>query len=150
MDPGLLELEVTETAIQNNDRARAQLDTLRSLGIKFALDDFGTGYSSLSRLKHLPFDRVKIDRGFIADLPTSESDKEICRAILALCNVLGLEVTAEGVENLGQLTILEDMGCDCVQGFYYSEARPLKAFVTWVGEYYKKLEAVRQQHGASS
>lgn len=150
VDPGLLELEVTETAIQNNDRARAQLDTLRSLGIKFALDDFGTGYSSLSRLKHLPFDRVKIDRGFIADLPTSESDKEICRAILALCNVLGLEVTAEGVENLGQLTILEDMGCDCVQGFYYSEARPLKAFVTWVGEYYKKLEAVRQQHGASS
>ncbi len=147
VNPSQLELEVTETAIQNNERAKAMLETLRGLGIKFALDDFGTGYSSLSRLKHLPFDRVKIDRGFIADLPSSESDKEICRAILALCSVLGLEVTAEGVENIGQLTILEDMGCDCVQGFYYSAAKPLDAYLQWVADYYKKLDMHRRQHG---
>ena len=148
VNPALIELEVTETAIQNNERARSQLDALKKLGIKFALDDFGTGYSSLSRLKHLPFDRVKIDRGFIADLLSSESDKEICRAILALCNVLGLEVTAEGVENLGQLTILEDMGCDCVQGFYYSKAQPLDQFLGWVNDYYRRLEELHRHHGA--
>lgn len=133
-----IELEITETAIQNNDRAREQLEILGKLGLRFAIDDFGTGYSSLSRLKTLPFDRVKIDRSFVTDLPDSESDTEICRAIFALCNVLKLSVTAEGVENERQLSILKEMGCGCVQGFYFSRSMPAQGFLTWANDYNAK------------
>ena len=127
-----VELEVTETAIQNNKHAKQQLDQLRALGIRLAIDDFGTGYSSLSRLKSLPFDRVKIDRSFVMDLPRSESDIEICKAIFALCGVLGMNVTAEGIENENQLDTLRQMGCGCGQGFLFGRSMPSQRFVEWV------------------
>ncbi|WP_297533749.1 bifunctional diguanylate cyclase/phosphodiesterase [Thalassolituus sp.] len=127
-----VELEVTETAIQNNKHAKQQLDQLRALGIRLAIDDFGTGYSSLSRLKSLPFDRVKIDRSFVMDLPNSESDIEICKAIFALCGVLGMNVTAEGIENENQLNTLRQMGCGCGQGFLFGRSMASQRFVEWV------------------
>lgn len=133
-----IELEITETAIQNNTHVKPQLDQLRELGVRFAIDDFGTGYSSLSRLKTLPFDRVKIDRSFVDDLPDDESDVEICRAIFALCDVLKLSVTAEGVENKAQLELLKDMGCGCAQGFLFGRAMPPERFRTWAREYLEK------------
>ena len=127
-----VELEVTETAIQNNKHAKQQLDQLRALGIRLAIDDFGTGYSSLSRLKSLPFDRVKIDRSFVMDLPDSESDIEICKAIFALCGVLGMNVTAEGIENQNQLDTLRGMGCGCGQGFLFGRSMSSQRFIEWV------------------
>ena len=133
--PECLELEITETSVQNNKHVKQQLDLLRNLGIKFAIDDFGTGYSSLSRLKTLPFDRVKIDRSFVMDLPHNDSDIEICRAIFALCNVLNLNVTAEGIENEDQLILLKSMGCECAQGFLFSRAIPADRFLQWVSAY---------------
>ncbi|MEK9713315.1 MAG: EAL domain-containing protein [Thalassolituus sp.] len=139
--PDCVELEITETAIQNNKHAKIQLDLLRDLGVRFAIDDFGTGYSSLSRLKSLPFDRVKIDRSFVMDLPDSESDIEICRAILALCSVLGMNVTAEGIENVQQLNLLKEMGCGCAQGFYFSRSMPGDRFMEWAMQYEEKAKA---------
>lgn len=132
IEPAFIELEITETAIQNNEHAKEQLDILREFGVRFAIDDFGTGYSSLSRLKELPFDRVKIDRSFITDLLTNDSDKEVCRAIFALCSVLHLNVTAEGIENIQQLDLLKDMGCGCAQGFYFGRSMPPDHFIAWV------------------
>ena len=138
ISPELIELEITETAIQNNKHAKEQLDILREFGVRFAIDDFGTGYSSLSRLKELPFDRVKIDRSFVTDLLTNESDKEVCRAIFALCDVLHLNVTAEGIENIQQLDLLKDMGCGCAQGFYFGRAMSPDRFAAWVELYYQR------------
>lgn len=138
ISPELIELEITETAIQNNQHAKEQLDILRDFGVRFAIDDFGTGYSSLSRLKELPFDRVKIDRSFVTDLLTNESDKEVCRAIFALCDVLHLNVTAEGIENIQQLDLLKDMGCGCAQGFYFGRAMSPDRFAAWVELYYQR------------
>jgi diguanylate cyclase (GGDEF)-like protein/PAS domain S-box-containing protein len=138
ISPELIELEITETAIQNNQHAKEQLDILREFVVRFAIDDFGTGYSSLSRLKELPFDRVKIDRSFVTDLLTNESDKEVCRAIFALCDVLHLNVTAEGIENIQQLDLLKDMGCGCAQGFYFGRAMSPDRFAAWVELYYQR------------
>lgn len=141
VDPSLIELEITETAIQNNEHAKQQLNELRNFGVRFAIDDFGTGYSSLSRLKDLPFDRVKIDRSFITDLINSESDKEVCRAIFALCDVLHLKVTAEGIENLQQLHLLQDMGCGCAQGFYFGKSMSSEYFTVWAKNFYKNNDS---------
>tara|TARA_R110002126_G_scaffold166387_1_gene314082 strand:- start:56 stop:562 length:507 start_codon:yes stop_codon:yes gene_type:complete len=126
-----LELEMTETALQTSAPLLPQLERIRRLGVHLAIDDFGTGYSSLGRLKDLPFDRVKIDRSFVRDLPGNPNDVEICKAIMALCRVLHLDVTAEGVETLDQKEMLREMGCECLQGFLYSPALPLDEFLHW-------------------
>ncbi|WP_221798203.1 two-component system response regulator [Oceanobacter mangrovi] len=120
LDADCLELELTETALQASGPLLPQLNRIRQMGVHLAIDDFGTGYSSLGRLKELPFDRVKIDRSFVRDLPDDADDIEICRAIIALCRVLDLSVTAEGVETPQQEKMLREMGCDCLQGFLYS------------------------------
>ncbi|UXD87691.1 EAL domain-containing protein [Thalassolituus hydrocarboniclasticus] len=122
--PEQLELEITETALQANEQILRQLEHIHKSGVGLAIDDFGTGYSSLSRLKELTFDRVKIDRSFVRDLPHSSNDIEICRAVMALCQVLSLQVTAEGVENHEQLDMLRELGCHCIQGYLFS--RPLR------------------------
>lgn len=127
-----LELEITETALHGSEALTPQLEAIRRLGVHLAIDDFGTGYSSLSRLKELPFDRVKIDRSFIRDLPDSSDDVEICRAIMALCKVLGLKVTAEGIETPSQRDLLESMGCDVLQGFLFSQALGSGLLPEWV------------------
>jgi diguanylate cyclase (GGDEF)-like protein len=122
LDPHMLELEVTETAVLADPGASEQtLHTLRALGVRVSLDDFGTGYSSLTHLKRLPIDGIKIDRSFVRGIATSEFDKAIAQAIIALCKSVGIQTTAEGVESLPQLTALRDLGCDRVQGYYYSE-----------------------------
>jgi EAL domain-containing protein (putative c-di-GMP-specific phosphodiesterase class I) len=88
------------------------------------MDDFGTGYSSLGNLRSFPFDKIKIDRTFIADLKNSVDAAAIIRAVVSLGRSLGITTTAEGVETRDQLTYLRAEGCAEVQGFYYSEARP--------------------------
>jgi len=113
-----LELEVTEgLLIQDTEQALVVIRALKGQGLQLALDDFGTGYSSLSYLRRFPFDRVKMDRSFVADIGTSEPAGAIVEAVLAMCSSLGLRVTAEGVETPGQLDFLPQHGCDEAQGF---------------------------------
>jgi EAL domain-containing protein (putative c-di-GMP-specific phosphodiesterase class I) len=101
------------------------LTSLKALGISLSIDDFGTGYSSLSYLKRFPVDEVKVDRAFVDGLGTDPLDSSLVAAIMAIAEALELEVTAEGVETKQQLTILKQLKCDRVQGFYL--ARPMLA-----------------------
>jgi len=125
--PELLELEITETALaeRTEEEARQVLTRLRGLGLRIAVDDFGTGYSSLAQLKRFPIDVLKIDQGFIRDIPQSEDDMAISAAIIAMGHSMGLSVLAEGVETEGQLAFLRERGCDSYQGYLCS--RPLAA-----------------------
>ena len=126
MHPSRLEIEIVESVLmdetENNIRT---LHALRDLGVKIALDDFGTGYSSLSYLRAFPFDKIKIDQRFVRDIDTSVENQAIVRAVISLARDLGMRVTAEGVENEQQATILAGLGCTEVQGFLYS--RPIPA-----------------------
>ncbi|WP_320823643.1 EAL domain-containing protein [Reinekea sp.] len=119
--PELLKLELTESMLIHDvagliDKMRA----IRSLGIGFSLDDFGTGYSSLSYLKRLPLDQLKIDQSFVREVTSDENDAVICQTIVALGHNLGLNVIAEGVENVAQYQFLLSVGCDHFQGNYFS------------------------------
>lgn len=126
LQPGRLELEVTETVLLRNEEANlATLRGLRGLGVQVAMDDFGTGYSSLGYLRSFAFDRLKIDRSFVAGLLDGAGDSAIVRAILALGRGLGMGVTAEGVETWRQCEMLRREGCDEAQGFLFS--RPVAA-----------------------
>jgi predicted signal transduction protein with EAL and GGDEF domain len=126
IDPARLELEITESIfLENSDATLSVLHSLRALGIKIALDDFGTGYSSLSYLQSFPFDKIKIDRSFIQELLNRPGASAIVQAIIDLARALGMETTAEGVEDSAQLSELRIHGCSSVQGFLFS--RPVKA-----------------------
>jgi EAL domain-containing protein (putative c-di-GMP-specific phosphodiesterase class I) len=120
-----LEVEITESiAISNLELAVQVLQEIRSLGVQVSLDDFGTGHSSLAALKHLPLDRLKIDRSFIKELTIGSIDAGIVRMVINLGRELKLEVIAEGVETLEQLQFLESVQCDAVQGYFFSKPLP--------------------------
>ncbi len=126
MDPASLVLEMTENVfIEDSERAMTILADLDELGVRLALDDFGTGYSSLSYLRRLPVDMVKIDQGFIADIGNAPSGGAIVAAVTNLAHVLGLTVTAEGVETEVQRDEVRAIGCESAQGYFY--ARPMPA-----------------------
>lgn len=119
----LLDIEITESvAMAQPVEAREHLDALVSMGCSVSLDDFGTGYSSLAYLKALPVGKLKIDRGFIKDLPHDLSDAKIARSIVALAHSLGLTVVAEGVETDEQLEFLRELGCETYQGWLFAKA----------------------------
>ena len=125
-----LELEITESALaERTEEARQVLVRLRELGVRIAVDDFGTGYSSLAQLKRFPIDVLKIDQGFIRDIPQSEDDMAISAAIIAMGHSMGLSVLAEGVETAGQLAFLQERGCDTYQGYLCSRPVPADEFV---------------------
>ena len=122
-DPRHLELELTEgTAAASSAAMRARLERLRTAGISISVDDFGTGDSSLAYLKHLPVDRLKIDRIFVAGLPHDRDDAAIIQAILTMAEHLELGVVAEGVETREQLEFLQARGCRIFQGFHFLSA----------------------------
>ena len=120
--PDRLEVEITESIfLEGSETTLRLLHALRTLGVRIALDDFGTGYSSLSYLQSFPFDKLKIDRSFIHNLLTREGATAIVHAITELANALGIETTAEGVEETAQLMELRAHGCSSVQGFLFAE-----------------------------
>ena len=125
IDPSLLEIEITEGAMQDTKETIPILKRLKDLGIKISVDDFGTGYSSLSYLKQFPIDVLKIDQSFIRDIKYSGKDAAIITTIIHLGNSLGMEVIAEGVEEQSQVDFLTNADCEKAQGYFF--ARPLKA-----------------------
>ena len=126
LNPTLLELEVTESAVMDNSEvALEQMHRLRELGLRLAIDDFGTGFSSLLRLKRLPVQKLKIDQGFVAGLPGDDDDVAIVRAVIALAQSMGMQVHAEGIEYVEQAQFLLDHHCDLGQGYWFG--RPMSA-----------------------
>jgi len=131
--PGLLQVEVTESAVMADpSRALQILTRLHDMGIRIAIDDFGTGYSSLAYLKKLPADEIKIDQSFVRDMPVNADDVTIARSVIDLGHNLGLSVVAEGVEDRVVWDQLAEMGCDIAQGYYLSRPIPAAALTSWV------------------
>ncbi len=121
-----LELEVTESSLMDNQERTIEIfNQLHDMGVHLAMDDFGTGYSSLAYLKRFPLDVLKIDKQFIDDVTTDESDKAITATIIAMGRILGFKVLAEGVETQEQLDFLQEHGCDVYQGYFRS--KPVEA-----------------------
>jgi diguanylate cyclase (GGDEF)-like protein len=136
LSASLLELEITESMVMENpERVIKLLDKFRSRGIHLSLDDFGTGHSSLAYLKRFPIDTLKIDKAFIKDMPENTDDVAIARTIVAMAKSLGLITVAEGVESAEQYELLKTMGCDQVQGFYFSLPLPADDFKAYYSKH---------------
>jgi diguanylate cyclase (GGDEF)-like protein len=130
-----LELEVTESYIATHEkRAIETLTKFRNMGVALAIDDFGTGYSSMSYLQALPVTRLKIDKGFVDELPDSKESTAIVNAIISLAETFGLKITVEGIEQEKQLNFFKDKYCDEIQGYFYSKPLPLKELQAFVKE----------------
>jgi EAL domain-containing protein (putative c-di-GMP-specific phosphodiesterase class I) len=123
--PELLELELTETAAMGQpDRVAVVLQELTKLGVHLAIDDYGTGYSICGHLKDFPISRLKIDRSFVAGLPLDRYDCAIVSSTISLAHSIGIEVTAEGVEDTAQADFLLALGCDLLQGYLFAKPMP--------------------------
>jgi EAL domain-containing protein (putative c-di-GMP-specific phosphodiesterase class I) len=126
LNPRSLKLEITESVVMDNiETATEMLKQLRSLGVKLSIDDFGTGYSSLSYLHRFPIDTLKIDRSFVTQMSDNNENMEIVRTVVMLAQNLGMDVVAEGVETSEQLSLLQRLGCEFGQGYFFS--KPVEA-----------------------
>lgn len=135
VSPERLEIEITESSVmQRPDEALATLRALRDTGVRIAVDDFGTGYSSLSYLQRFPVDTLKIDRSFVSTLDASSAaaDNGILAAIVAVSRHLGLGLVAEGIETPTQRDILQALGCDVAQGYFYARPLPADQLDAWL------------------
>lgn len=136
LPPNQLELELTETILlQDMETAMTILNNLREIGVKCSIDDFGTGYSSLSYLKQLAVDKLKIDQSFVHDMVDDPDNAAIVKAIIQLSHALQLTVIAEGVESEAQLTLLKELLCDEIQGYWLSHPLPPEEFM----KFYKAM-----------
>lgn len=124
VDPSRLELEITESVfLDDEQKSRRTFESLKAIGVRLALDDFGTGYSSLSYLKDAPFDKIKIDQGFVKNAVDPRSrNSAIIQAIVALSNAFGMETTAEGLEYQDEVDLIKKLGCSQIQGFVFGPA----------------------------
>jgi diguanylate cyclase (GGDEF)-like protein len=139
IDPGKIQLEITESVIMaDTKRAFKTTSVLDSMGIRISIDDFGTGYSSLAYIKEIPVNELKIDKSFVMDMETDESDAVIVRSTIDLAHNLGLKVTAEGVETEGALDLLDVLGCDSAQGFHICRPIPAEKLISWLSEWQGK------------
>jgi EAL domain-containing protein (putative c-di-GMP-specific phosphodiesterase class I) len=125
LDPGFLELELTETfLVQDSNATLEVLQHLKQLGLNLALDDFGTGYSSLNHLKRFPIDTLKIDQSFIRTITSNPDDASIVCAVIGMGKNLHMRVVAEGIETREQLAFLQTRECPIGQGHYFSQLLP--------------------------
>ena len=144
ISPDLIELELTESMLMNDpDKSKKELLALKDMGFVLAIDDFGTGYSSLNYLKNLPVDILKIDRSFIQEIEINAEDKPIVKGIIALADSLGLITIAEGVENEKQRAIIQELGCNIIQGYLISRPLPREEFEH---SYLEAFKARKQSH----
>ena len=133
VDPGQLQLEVTETGLMSSGTDPiAVLNALKAWGVKLAIDDFGTGQSSLAYLQHLPVDELKIDRSFVQDVNADPRRQALLKSIVGVGQGLGLTVTAEGVENQAELDCISACGCDLIQGYLLAKPMDLPDFQAWL------------------
>jgi EAL domain-containing protein (putative c-di-GMP-specific phosphodiesterase class I) len=124
--PDQLDLEITETALLGNrDLALQQLQDVVEAGFRLAIDDFGTGYSCLQILQTFPVHFVKVDKSFVQQLPNNGKDRQLVESILLIARQLNLQTVAEGVESEAQWQLLQDLGCDSFQGYFF--AKPLNS-----------------------
>lgn len=141
LDARLLHIELTEsTLMQSGGQVPDALHALKALGMGLAIDDFGTGYSSLAYLRKHPIDRLKIDRSFICDLPHNPDAAAIVSAIVQMGHSLHLEIVAEGVETLAQRELLQNIGCDMMQGFLVSAPLPCEQAQHWMSQHCHPLQ----------
>ena len=142
LNPRCLVLELTESMVMGHpDEAIKKLKMLKSIGLSLSIDDFGTGYSSLSYLTKYRVDELKIDRSFIINIDNNDDDKAIVKAIIAMSQSLGLKVVAEGIETDAQLSVLKSLGCNEIQGYFFSKPLPkedLPAYVNLMRQSQKK------------
>lgn len=121
---GSIKIELTETVlIESFEQIKAKIDKIRSLGIKICLDDFGTGYSSINYLTRLPLDVLKLDKSFIAGLANDQKSQKVLENLVCMAHGIGIQVIAEGVETVQQMELVQNLGCNYVQGYYIS--RPI-------------------------
>lgn len=131
----LIELEITETAIMDDEEfGISVLRELSELGISLSIDDFGTGYSSLGYLQRFPVNKLKIDQSFIRNMVTDTRDQALVLSICQLAKNLGLDIIAEGVEEVEQLQQLSDYECDQIQGYLLSKPIPAKDFEAFLAK----------------
>lgn len=122
VNPAWIEIEITENlSIRNEEAVLAKLEELKEIGIAIVIDDFGMGYSSFSYLKKYPIDKLKIDRAFIIGVSDNHEDYKTVKSIISMCKELGIVTIAEGVEKRAQVNVLKQLGCDIIQGYYYSK-----------------------------
>lgn len=135
--------EITESMLmRDTESAITVLDSIKALGARLSIDDFGTGYSSLAYLRRFPVDAVKVDRSFVAGLTENSEDAAIVNAVVNMAHALGLTVVAEGVEHSHQVELLEELGCDFAQGYYFARPQPvthlmdvIEATNWWISSY---------------
>lgn len=128
LPPHLLELEISESSLLASEDDRQRLFRLKDLGVTLAVDDFGAGHTSLSALRHLPLDRIKIDRSMVHGIRSQASDRAMVEAIVTLSRALGLRVVAEGVESADDIAILRSAGCEEMQGYALGRPAPLISY----------------------
>ncbi|TCR82478.1 EAL domain-containing protein [Rhizobium sp. BK376] len=145
LPPHRLEIEITENAlIQEPEIAALILDELHGAGVQIALDDFGTGYSSLAQLARYRFDKIKIDKSFVATYGSEERQEKIVRAMLGLGRSLGIKTTAEGIEEHSQLVYLVNHGCDIGQGYLFGKAVPADQAIAFIASRESDLPSLNQ------
>ena len=143
--PEMLTLEITESALlANSQDTIALLERIRARGVRLSIDDFGTGYSSMAYLQQMPIDELKIDRCFVDKMGT-EAGAGIVRAVLDLARNLGLDAVAEGVEDAETVAALVDLGCEVIQGFYFSRPLPADILTGWLTEHAEHADAAEAQ-----
>lgn len=148
-DPRRLEIEITETGLMTDaSSAEKIIGELRSVGIRISLDDFGTGQSSLGRLRDFPFDKLKIDRAFVSSILNDKPSEHIIRAILAMCEGLGMYVVAEGIEDDAQAEMLSEFGCSGGQGYLFGRPQNAEATSAFLHACYGPKKGARAAIGA--
>jgi diguanylate cyclase (GGDEF)-like protein len=149
VDPALLEVEVTESCMmQDSEKVAQEVAAIKSLGVRISVDDFGTGYSSLSQLQRLDLDVLKVDRAFTQALKDGRQGEAFFMTIVSMAHILGMQVVAEGVETLEQLTMLQSLGCNEVQGYFISKPVPAALATAFLGRRCLFPDAVPGRHAA--